>query len=105
MHLPCLFLEKQDCGKVWNRITSDLGVLSKHSDEKSLGSGLMGSYVSLREGEGLIQRTWNSVCALLLPAPKHMQGLRVPSSCPGHRQQQTRQDARTKEAGLEFGQP
>lgn len=67
--------------------------------------GLMGSYVSLREGEGLIQRTWNSVSALLLPAPKHMQGFRVPSSCPGHKQQQTRQDARTKEAGLEFGQP
>lgn len=87
-----------------------MGVPSKHSDEKdqARGFGLMGSYIPLREGECLVQRAWNNVSALLqLPsqAPNHSQGLGVPSSCPGHRQLQTWQDAGTKEAGPESGQP
>lgn len=68
----------------------------------------MGSYIPLREGDGLVQRAWSNVRALLLRpswAPEHTQGLGMPLSCPGHRQQQARQDASSREAGLESGLP
>lgn len=54
MHLPHLFFEKQVCGKAGKRIISDLGVPSKHSNEKgqARGSGLMGFHILLREGLG-----------------------------------------------------
>lgn len=97
MHLPHIFFEKQVCGKAGKRIISDLGVPSKHSNEKgqARGSGLMGFHILLREGKGWVQRAWNNV----RQAQKHTQGLGVPSY-PGHRQQQTRQDTSTKKAGL-----